>query len=53
MGDQLHKSINMEEILVDIKVHDNDWEESCYRIGCSVSRALAKRYLEAKEIFGS
>ena len=38
-----------EEIEVEGEIHDQDWERDTYRIGCMVSRALAKHYLEEKD----
>jgi len=38
-----------EEIEINDEIHDQDWEEDIHRIGCIVSKTLAKHYLEEKD----
>jgi hypothetical protein len=38
--------VNQVEKLADVEIADEDWEESCYRLGCQVAREVAVRYLE-------
>jgi len=38
-----------EEIKINGEIHAKDWEGDIYRIGCIVSKALAKHYLEEKD----
>lgn len=40
---------NQVETVIDVEIHDKDWEENCYQLGCRVARAIAKDYLAQKE----
>ena len=37
------------ETVIDVEIHDQSWEEDCYRTACHVARALAEWYLKNKD----
>lgn len=34
---------------IDIEIHDRNWEEDCYQIGCMVAKVIAEWYLKSKD----
>jgi hypothetical protein len=40
---------SQEETVIDVEIHDHNWEEDCYRTGCQVSKAIAEWYLKNKD----
>ena len=38
-----------EKTVIDVEIHDRNWEEDCYQIGCMVAKSLGEWYLESME----